>query len=420
MDRISHLPDEVLSRILSFLPTKDVMRTMLLSKRYKSLWITVPRLEFDELTHFPERVSLRCPDPDYGIFRRFVDRSLMSREGLVLQSLNLKLGRHSTYDDIEIWVRTAVKRGLMELKLEYVYYRRGFVPKSLYTCETLVVLNLEMGCLDVPDLISLRSLKTLTLKSMSYSDENALLRLLPNCPVLEDLVIQEISHSETCELVFKIVVPSLKKLSLIDAKITQLLIDAPSLKYFHIVDRSRCLSFSESINIHEVVEAKVEVILSRPEKLLHSLASVEHIRLCLSASEVVYPLGSCFHRLKHLEVCTCKSEWLDLFMHLLQNSPSLKVIKINQCHPVTNPRPQWKQPGSVPRCFSSNLEIFEWIEYEGRQEEKELSTYILKTAVCLKKASFTAKSTDSNKKLQMLQELALSPRVSSTCELVFN
>lgn len=173
--------------------------------------------------------------------------------------------------------------------------------------------------------------------------------------------------------------------------------------------------------------------------------------------QVVSPVGSCFNRLKHLEVCTCKSEWLDLFMHLLEDSPSLKVIKINQvcfisslidynifsvgfqyyddsdalfiaicnlmdsqCHPVMNPRPHWNQPSSVPRCLTSNLETLEWINYAGTQEEKELSTYILKTAVCLKKASFTARSNDPKTKLQMLQELSLSRRVSSTCELVFN
>lgn len=53
MDRISLLPDETLSKILSYLQTKDVMRTMLLSKRFKSLWMLVQRLEFDDTTHFP-------------------------------------------------------------------------------------------------------------------------------------------------------------------------------------------------------------------------------------------------------------------------------------------------------------------------------------------------------------------------------
>ncbi|CAL9243801.1 unnamed protein product [Arabidopsis halleri] len=435
MDRISHLPDETLSKILSFLRTQDVMRTMLCSKRFKSQWLLVPKLDFDDSTHFPETWGYQ--EPDYGNFRRFVDRSLMSREGLVLQSLYLKLGRRCSYDDIAIWFGIAVKRGLMELKLEYdgcLDPRHSFLPKNLYTCDTLVVLKLKKGYLDVPDLVCLRSLKTLSLKSMIYSNASSLLRLLPNCPVLEDLFIQQ-CYIHSCALSFKIILPSLKKLSFVPKRkkrwysmidpsktssgITGLVLDAPSLKYLHIVDRSGGFSVSEIININAVVKATIEVILSQPEKLLHSLVSVEHIRLCLSATEVVYPVGSCFHRLKHLEVCTCKSEWLDLFMHLVEDSPSLKVIKINQCHPVTNPRPHWNQPGSVPRCFSSNLEILEWVEYEGMQEEKELSTYIFKTAVCLKKASFTAKSIDANKKLQMLQELALSPRVSPTCELVF-
>ncbi|ESQ42791.1 hypothetical protein EUTSA_v10013624mg [Eutrema salsugineum] len=428
MDRISHLPDETILKILSFLRTKDVMQTMLLSKRWKPLWTMVPRLEFDESTHFPDPMYLHwgAPDPDYGIFWRFVDRSLMSREGQVLQSMHLRLNRNFTHGDIEICVGTAVKRGLIELKLEYgsSYYGRNFLPKSLYTCATLVVLKLENCILDVPDLVCLRSLKTLSLKSMDYSKAaNALVRLLHDCPVLEDLFLHQTLYP-TDESGFKIVVPSLKRLSLVSKSqaygITGLVIDAPSLKYMHIVDRSGSLSFSESINTNEVVKANIDVILKCPEKLLHSLASAAHIRLCLSASEVVYPDGSCFHRLKHLEVCTCKSEWLDLFMHLLQDSPSLKVIKINQCHPATNPRPQWNQPVSVPRCLSSNLETFEWIKYEGTQDEKELSTYILKTAACLKKASFTAKSNDLKEKLQMLQELALSRRVLTTCELVFN
>lgn len=85
--------------------------------------------------------------------------------------------------------------------------------------------------------------------------------------------------------------PSLKRLSLVDSSkdygIKGLVLDVPSLKYLHIVDRSGSLSFSESININEVVKANIEVILHHPEKLLHSLASVEDIRFCLSASEVI-------------------------------------------------------------------------------------------------------------------------------------
>nr|VDC79436.1 unnamed protein product [Brassica rapa] len=427
MDRISHLPEEIISKILSFLPTRDVMRTMFLSKSWKSLWILVPRLEFDD-THFLRGGTSRASH--YGNFRRFVDRSLLSHAaaGQVLQSLSLRSAHNVTRDDVEIWLRTAVKLGLKELKLVNFVDYRGLGLRSIYTCETLVVLRLEKSTLDVPDHVCLRSLKTLSLIYMTYSSPNSLLRMLPSCPVLEELFLQQTQAYQTNVLSLKIMVPSLKRLSLISEGYrptgdVNLMIDTPSLKSLQIVDRSGNFSFSEPMNINQVLKANVDVILKRPEKLLHSLASVVHIRLCLSASEVVvYPDGCCFHRLKHLEVCTCKSEWLLLFMRVLQDSPVLKVIKINQCHPVINPRTRhWNQPGSVPRCFSSNLEYFEWVNYEGTQYEKQLSTYILKTAVFLKKASFTASSGDDYKeKLQMLQELSFSRRASSTCELVFN
>ncbi|XP_010451081.1 PREDICTED: FBD-associated F-box protein At5g56380-like [Camelina sativa] len=416
MDIISHLPDDVLLKILACLRTKDVMRTMLLSKRFKSLWMYVPKLEYDDTTHFPR------PRYDYRIFRQFVDRSLMSFKGQVLQSLYLRLGRGFTGGDVAIWVRSALKRGLVELKLEYSYDynpRPQIFPTSLYTtCETLVVLQLVDIDLNVPDLVCLRSLKSLSLKYANYSDPHSLVRLLLNCPVLEDLFILKGPH--TNGLIFKIVVPSLKSLSLDYLGMKELELVAPSLRYLHILDRSPGLLVSKGFNFSQVVKANFDIILSGPEKLLHSLASVEHLRLCLSASEVEYPVGICFHRLKHLEVCTCKSEWFDLFMHLLEDSPTLKVIKINQCHPAAKVRPYWNQPSSVPRFMSSNLEILEWIKYEGVQEEQELATYILKTAVCLKKASFIAKSNDDKTKLQMLQELSLSRRASSTCELLFS
>ncbi|CAA7062580.1 unnamed protein product [Microthlaspi erraticum] len=421
MDGFSLLPDDTLSKILSFLETKDVMQTMLLSKRFKSLWKLVPRLEFDDM---------RVTEHEYAKFWRFVDRAFMSHEGQALQNLHLKLRRQCTDGDVAIWVGTAVKRGLMELEfMNYNFSWTASMPKSLYTCGTLVVLKLLNVKLDVPDLVCLRSLKTLSLKYMNRSEgSSSLLRLLPNCPVLEDLFIHLTPYPNPA-MPFKIVVPSLKRLSLFDScqdsGITGLVLDAPCLKFLHVVDRWSHSRNSQSINMNEVVEDNMGVILNRPEKLLRSLASVEHILLCLSAPEVVYPVGSCFSRLKFLEVCPCKSEWLDLFMRLLKDSPSVKSIKINRCHCVLYPprpyiRPHWNRPSSVPRCLSSNLEFFKWINYEGTQEEKELSTYILKTAVCLKKASFTAKSNDDKKKLELLRELSLSRRASSTCELVFN
>ncbi|CAA7061856.1 unnamed protein product, partial [Microthlaspi erraticum] len=46
MDRISELSDELLIEILSRLPTKDAISTCKLSKRWKCLWMYLPKLDY--------------------------------------------------------------------------------------------------------------------------------------------------------------------------------------------------------------------------------------------------------------------------------------------------------------------------------------------------------------------------------------
>lgn len=84
------------------------------------------------------------------------------------------------------------------------------------------------------------------------------------------------------------------------------------------------------------------------------------------------------------------------------------------------PSPCWIKPSSIPECLSSSFETLEWEAYEGTEEEKELVGYILRNGSCLKKVTVSSKSTDRDKKLEMIKELTLSIRSSPTCQLVFD
>ncbi|XP_019095647.1 PREDICTED: putative F-box/FBD/LRR-repeat protein At3g56780 [Camelina sativa] len=80
MSCIDDLPDDLPVKILSSIPTKDVVATSLLSKRWESLWTIVRRLEYDQEYHYDKRTG----------FSSFVDKSLLSYQSPVLESLNFK------------------------------------------------------------------------------------------------------------------------------------------------------------------------------------------------------------------------------------------------------------------------------------------------------------------------------------------
>ncbi|CAA7062557.1 unnamed protein product [Microthlaspi erraticum] len=171
----------------------------------------------------------------------------------------------------------------------------------------------------------------------------------------------------------------------------------------------------------EIVYAYLDVNYWHPWKIFGSISSVKQLELCLPSSKE-YPVGTVFHNLVYLMLCTCETEWLNLLLCLLRDSPKLKFLRFEQYHPIrpSEERPCWSEPSSVPECVVSSLETLEWVKYEGGEEEKEAVAFILRNARCLKKATISAASTDPVKKLEMLKELSFLSRCSGTCHLTFD
>ncbi|KAL1199908.1 F-box/FBD/LRR-repeat protein [Cardamine amara subsp. amara] len=422
-DRISQLPEALILRILYFLPTKKVIATSVLSKQWRSFWKLVSNLKFDSEDYKSEHQT----------FSEVVCKSFLSHKAPVLESFHLKFGLDKvTPIDIGLWIGLAFARNLRELVLEYLPNQETFIfPSSLCTCNTLETLKLTLlMVLDISSPVLMKSLRTLHLVFVHYKDDASIRKLLSGCPILEELVVD---RGEDCNVeIFTIEVPSLKRLSIYDdnggEEFWGYLINAPCLKYL-LIEALRCPEFCLiAPELVEVSIAGVHSIIN--ENFLGSLTSVRRLYLDLSPLEITYPTGTIFNQLVSLEMFTRKEEWWNLLTPMLEHSPNLQVLKLTDqylnFHKDGVVGGKWKEPKYVPECLLSHLESFVWTRFDwGREEEKEVATYILKNARRLKKATFSTTPIESEelKKLKerrkVLNELDSVVRASNSCQFVF-
>ncbi|XP_009142035.1 F-box/LRR-repeat protein At3g26922-like [Brassica rapa] len=415
-DRISDLPDALLLLILSLIPTVDVVRTCVLSKRWTSLWEHVPKLDYSYKT-------------DKKMSHQFVHRFLISRKPCLLESMRLIVGSHCEAINIPIWIKYAVEHGLRELELD-PYSEKGNIrlPSNIYACKTLEVLTLKYCVhVDVPNTpVCFKSLKILKLQLVHFKNDESVRRLFSSCPNLEKLDVKRYVDNVVN---FTIEVPSLKSLTIHDCSDGDgrrgYVINAPSLNYFSIKGMK---DYEFSIeNMPELKEAKIiDVFDINTEKILLPLASsVKRLSLSLSPLETRYADSTVYSQLVYLELSTSKTEWWNLLMVLLLNSSKLQVLKLTRDEPKKShtermSNPQFYKPVNVPPCLLFCLQRFEWERYNGlHEEERQVAMYIPTNAKHLKEARFSTKNRGLEEKFEMLKVLARESRASPSCQFFF-
>jgi Leucine-rich repeat (LRR) protein len=183
-DRISTLPDPILCHILSFVPTKLAATTSVLSKRWNPLWLFVETLHFN--------------DKDFknnATFRAFISSVFLLRDKMLpLRSFHLQYSDICIFyhHDISRFIDAAVQRKQIEnlnLDMPYSFLSQFKLPHSIFSCKTLVVLNLiGIELKDLSDVVvDLPRLKTLHLSPDPFQRVDYLSKLLSGCPALEEL-----------------------------------------------------------------------------------------------------------------------------------------------------------------------------------------------------------------------------------------
>ncbi|KAL1193754.1 putative FBD-associated F-box protein [Cardamine amara subsp. amara] len=422
-DRISGLPDDLLVMILDLIPTKDAVATMFLSKRWLSIWTMVRRLEYKDSNDESEKSVWW-----------FLNKSLQLHKAPVIDSFCMELGPQCpTSDDVDIgkWVAKAVDCLVDKLKIKLLWSAGPTrLPESLFSCEYLVELTLSGQILvDVPSSSSsyLPSLTDLQLNCVVYKDEDSLVSFLSSCPILDFLTVKREKDDNVKK--FTVKVPSLcdfwyscdRDDDVVDHTDRCLVVDAPAMTNFRIYDFTGDSCNIEDMPCLEVAHLCVESC--HDDKSLTCFSSVLSLEIYLSDAMVMRFCNTTinFSRLLKLSIRPCRSDLLEPLLLLLGKAPKLKEFLVDYRY-IYNPEDlpfSWNQPSSVPECLSSQLEIFEWIEYGDRVEEEEFLTYILANSKCLKTATISVNADlDLEEQESIIEGLKDIPRVSTTCHLL--
>ena len=215
VDLISNLPDDILCRILSKLPTKYAVGTSILSTRWKPLFSSIPYpcLDFDDTLILQGATGLDSySDERINCFVNFV-YSVMD---VILKDVpfvyEFRLKCVHDYEDYQImdWVNAALACHVMRLVLACNMDDPPCLFESLSGSASLTYLQLEGSIIDATASFSLPNLKHLVLEDAYCISEDSLLPLVSGCPELEDLTMRYTSHGDRDTLTISI--PSLKYL----------------------------------------------------------------------------------------------------------------------------------------------------------------------------------------------------------------
>jgi len=320
VDRISSLPDEIICHILSFLPTKEVVTTSVLSTRWKTLWTSVLTLDFED----------NCSCFFNTTFASIVGSILDQRKAKSIKRLCL-LNHNKSFslDLIATLVSTAVSQNLHELNLFSYCYLELTLPNTLFTCKTISVLKLSFGStinLNGISSFHLPSLKILHLYMLYLANDESLMRFFSGCPSLEELCYEEVKSFNSTP--FKIFLSSLKKLHL-KCHDKRVQIVTPSLEYLQVQETKVCDSLV--CDLPNLIKANVDIYFDHCEKeyvskLFNGIYQTKFLELSTHTTQVrfILQIPFCHHLVIFIFIHVILLTWsnvLVLFMSLCYSHP---------------------------------------------------------------------------------------------------
>ncbi|XP_056861262.1 FBD-associated F-box protein At5g18780-like [Raphanus sativus] len=419
-DRISILPEPLLCHILSFLTTKESVRTGVLSSRWRDLWLWVPRLDLDKSDFSEENTCVS-----------FIDKFLNFRGESYLRGFKL----NTDHDDEESnsSVDACLTRVVNKCKIQHFEIKNYFgfcyleMPLVFSMCDTLVSLKLSFVIMSDYDnqSCSLPCLKAFHLEKVGFTSDEAAEALITCSPVLKDLKMSQ-SKYDYVE-VLRVRSKSLKSFTLeradndrVENSLETVVMDTPSLEYLNLIDYQytcfEIVSVSESVKFDiDVVSYTLNFItfVSYARDMTISRRTIEYIYRHLEINR-----RSKFHGLARLRATMFLNTSAAMLPIILEACPNLRHLTLELVHDFLVTEGTSRLLNLFPPSLVSSLEsvdIESPITYKAT--ELELVRYFLENSTKLKKIVVRLNQSCLRKhKPGLLKQLFEFPRCSGFCQ----
>ncbi|CAN7064169.1 unnamed protein product [Brassica oleracea var. botrytis] len=412
-DRISELPECLLTQILSYLPTNQAVQTSVLSKRWENLYLSVPGL------------NLNCSVIPYDadeLLLSFIDNLLEFSPESVLFKVKVQC-RDTTIDGFRDRIGMMIDRGTQHLDVvssthcleddNSLYPIVDMMPMNLYTSKTLVYLKLSSSGLMHPGLVSLPCLKFMHLEEVKWRVH--LEKLLSGCPVLEELTLVRDLEDDYARrhdefMAMRVRSQSLKSFRVLPLRNgyvgsivnCTLEIDAPGLEYMSLGEDQFDSIVVKNLTSLIMVNLDIKFVVgfwvlfntwdvSKSNEIRDFLNGITSVRHMIISAKTVQTLDHYsktgmipkFNSLSRLEA-VFHSKLLQFLPAFLECCPNLKHLVLKVVH--SEEMKEGLELTDVPRCVSSTLECVEIQEKLQCEEGKMKATsYFLGNSAVLKK-----------------------------------
>ncbi|KAL4557468.1 hypothetical protein LXL04_035646 [Taraxacum kok-saghyz] len=411
VDRLTCLPDEIISHILFLMPIRLAVQTSILSKRWRYTWMLLKKLNFDE---YPRHVF------DRDSISKFVDMVLELSKTTHIELFRLKF----TYiwarkSSVSKWINEAIRLNVRELNIQVVLLE---LPLSLFTCKTLTKLKLvescyETGVLEVPSLVIFPCLKTLDIRVRSKPSLNAF-KLISGCSVLERLLLEVTWRNDEEEYSFSI--PTLKRLEVRTLKCTSVInkvvLNVPNLEHF-IVGGILCSLFvmEDLSNLVAATFSFNEIRFSHlMNELLDGVSGAKSLS-CSTTSTLEVPLIPHVPEFRNLKYLRLEGSCCGLLSisQLLESTSELEHLYVER-------ESSWIEPEMIPTCMHLTLRTIIIKKCKGQKWDLQFLEYILGNSEVLKTLTIiTSENLRSIEEIRLCVRLLGFPRASRSCEIHF-